>query len=192
VHATLRARPGLPSLRSRAQSVALRDAFAACSRRGFRLIHYSVQTDHLHLVAEADDRRALIRGLQGLAVRCARRINRIARRRGAVWQDRYYARFLATPREARRGLVYVLLNFRKHLRAAPAVDPCSSGPWFDGWSHAPLPPTDPRPVHVAKTWLAATGWRRTGGSISTTERPMITSARKVRRYWASTIGGSVF
>jgi REP element-mobilizing transposase RayT len=192
VHATLRARSGLPSLRSRALAAALRDALAACPRRGFRLIHDSVQTDHLHLVAEADDRQALIRGVHGLAVRCARRINRVARRRGTVWQDRYHARAMTTPRQVRAGLVYharamttprqvrtglvyVLLNFRKHLRAAPAIDPGSSGPWFEGWSVAPSRPMDPCPVHRPKTWLASIGWRRAGGAISVAEAPRVQS-----------------
>jgi hypothetical protein len=34
-----------------------------------------VQTDHVHLIVEADSRLALIRGVQGLAVRCAKAVN---------------------------------------------------------------------------------------------------------------------
>ena len=100
-------------------------------------MHFSVQTDHVHLIVEADAADGLRAGINGLACRMARALNRIWRRQGAVWSDRYHARALATPREVRNGLVYVLLNFRKHLRAAPGVDPRSSGAWFDGWSHAP-------------------------------------------------------
>jgi hypothetical protein len=78
---------------------------------------------------------------------------------------------LATPREVRNGLVYVLLNFRKHLRAPPAIDPRSSGRWFDGWAHSPPSCTQPCPVASPRTWLGSIGWRRAGGPIAVHERP---------------------
>jgi hypothetical protein len=151
---------------------ALRVALAACSRRGFRLIQFSVQSDHLHLMVEADDSHTLSRGLQGLAVRCARAVNRCARRRGRVWAHRYHARALGTPREVRRALVYLLLNFRKHLRAAPGVDSRSSGPWFTGWRGQPHQlVSGPSPVAQPRTWLASFGWQRAGPPIDWREAP---------------------
>jgi hypothetical protein len=65
----------------------------------------------------------------------------------------------------------VLLNFRKHLHAPPAVDPRSSGPWFDGWTQAQPAPAEPSPVSSPHTWLATTGWRRAGGPIDRREAP---------------------
>ena len=171
VHVTLRAGRGLPSLRSRLTFQALSLAFSAASREDFRVVHFSVQTDHVHLIVEADSSDGLRRGINGLAGRLARALNRIWRRSGAVWSDRYHARALATPREVRNGLIYVLLNFRKHLRAAPGVDPCSSGAWFDGWSHDPHPREQPFPIAPARTWLATVGWRRAGGPIDVREAP---------------------
>ncbi len=68
-------------------------------------------------------------------------------------------------------MVYVLLNFRKHLRAGAGVDPCSSGPWFEGWA-LPIAPTVERPAVAApRTWLATVGWRRAGGPIGLHEAP---------------------
>ena len=109
----------LPSLRSARVFSGLRGALAAASHSGFRVVHFSVQIDHVHLVVEADVPVRLSRGVQGLAIRCARAVNRCVGRRGAVWSDRFHARALATPREVRHGMVYVLLNYRKHLRAGP-------------------------------------------------------------------------
>ena len=171
VHVTLRAARGLKSLRSEPAFQALSLAFAAASREGFRVVHFSVQTDHVHLIVEADAGDGLRAGINGLSGRMARALNRIWHRSGAVWSDRYHSRALATPREVRNGLVYVLLNFRKHLRAAPGIDPRSSGAWFDGWSHNPTPPTKPCPVAPARTWLATSGWRRAGRPIGTHEAP---------------------
>jgi hypothetical protein len=151
---------------------ALARALAAASRDSFRVVHFSVQTDHVHLIVEADSGDWLRRGLNGLTCRAARAMNRTWTRRGPIWADRYHARALATPREVRNGLVYVLLNFRKHLRAPATVDPRSSGAWFDGWSHEPSePPDQSRPVAKAKTWLASIGWRRAGGPIAVHEQP---------------------
>jgi hypothetical protein len=148
-------------------------SIAAGHKEAFRVVHFSVQSDHIHLIAEGDEVNALVRGLQGLAVRCARAINRAARRRGAVWSSRYHARALRTPTETRRGLVYVLLNHRKHLRAPACIDPRSSGRWFGGWRARDLPPAciDPSPVAPPRTWLATAGWRRAGGPLSAAEVP---------------------
>jgi len=168
---TLRAGRQVPSLRSERIFATLRTALAAANRRDFRVLHFSVQVDHVHLVVEADAHKAFVRGIQGLAGRCAAAINRAAARRGAVWSDRYHARALRTPREMRAAIVYVLQNFRKHLRAPPVIDPRSSGPWFDGWAHEVEIPRAPSPIRPPCTWLASKGWKRSGGAVGLHEAP---------------------
>jgi REP element-mobilizing transposase RayT len=171
VHVTLRARRDVPSLRAHPTFVSLQRAIGRATRLSFRVIHFSVQTDHLHLIVEAESSETLRRGLQGLAGRCARAINRASNHRGRVWRHRYHAHTLQTPSEVRRAIAYVLLNFRKHLRAEAGVDPRSSGQWFDGWAEAPLSSVWPRLVALPRTWLASAGWRRAGGPIATDEGP---------------------
>ncbi len=171
VHLTLRARSGLPSLRAAHLFPAVREALRLASSESFRVIHFSVQADHLHLVVEADDGRALARGASGLAIRVARAINRALGRRGAVWGDRYHARALKTPREVRTGFVYVLMNFRKHRPwDRRRLDPCSSALWFDGLHPRATVPPGTAPVCRPRTWLATQGWRR-HGLIRICERP---------------------
>ncbi|MFY9344421.1 MAG: hypothetical protein WAT39_18150, partial [Planctomycetota bacterium] len=114
-HVTLKLLPFLPRLRQKGEYAALRTAFAAGKERfGFRLCHYAILNDHLHLVVEAADRVALRRGLQGLAIRIARALNKLWARKGKVFADRYHGRVLTSPREVRNALVYVLGNARKH------------------------------------------------------------------------------
>ena len=169
-HATLRACGGLPSLRDTRVFPALRRSFAKASRPRFRVLHFSIQRDHVHVLVEADDRQSLIRGLQGVAIRLAKAVNRLLARSGKVWGDRYHARTLRTPREVRNALVYVLQNFRKHIRGAAGLDPCSSAFWFEGWSR-PVPRIGiAPPIALARSWLAAVGWRR-WGLIRVDERP---------------------
>jgi REP element-mobilizing transposase RayT len=167
-HVTLRVRGGIPSLRTVPLVRELERAFRhACARRDFRLTHYSIQSNHLHLLVEADGPRALARGMKSLAARVARAVNRVFGLRGRVFPDRFHARALRTPREVRNALAYVLLNARRHLgRVASVVarvDPASSGRWFDGWRRGTAAGSLERPaVAHPRTWLLSVGWRRHG------------------------------
>jgi putative transposase len=183
---TIRAVPGLPSLRSARVFGALRRAIARATVDRFRVIHYSIQQDHGHFIVEGDEARRARGGMHGLAIRLALAVNRaFGRRRGKVVGDRYHVRPLTTPRQMRTSMVYVLLNFRKHLNAPAGIDPRSSGPHFSGWHRgAPLDS-----AHVASgaaadaaqgglvatvaptTWMATVGWRRAGGLLKLDERP---------------------
>ena len=168
LHVTVRIRSGLPSLREQALLAKVRAAFTAARERfGARLVHYSVQRDHLHLILEARDRRALGRAMRGLGVRVARGLNGLLRTTGRVIGDRYHARALATPREVRNALRYVLLNARRHGRDV-RFDRASSAAAFDGWSRrAPaLPERELAAIEgsvaPASVWLLTVGWRRHG------------------------------
>jgi REP element-mobilizing transposase RayT len=175
-HVTLRLRPGLPSLRQRRFLRALRPSLrAACERGEFRVLHYSVQANHLHLLVEAAGKEALGRGMKAISARVARAVHRAFGLAGAVLHGRYHLRVLRTPREVRNALAYVLLNARKHWKQrrgeAPPVrlDEASSGRWFEGWRRKPPsrePPGDaqagPREVARPRTWLLVAGWRRHG------------------------------
>src|SRR5215831_776865 len=134
VHVTLRASRRLPSLRREVVFLEIRRALGRTARAWFRLVHFSAQADHLHLLVEADDKSSLSRGLMGLAIRVARAVNRVLLRTGRVWDDRFHAHPLRSPREVRHAIVYVLMNAKKHLPGAPNFDPCSSAASFTEWS----------------------------------------------------------
>jgi putative transposase len=57
-------------------------------RDGCRVVHFTVQSNHLHVIAEARDAMALARGVQALSIRIARAVNRVLGRRGPVFADR--------------------------------------------------------------------------------------------------------
>jgi len=161
---TMRLRDGLPTLRAKDSHAALQEAFTASSKEEFRVVEYSVQSNHLHLMIESKDERTLSSGMNGLAVRIAKRVNQLRRRAGQVFADRYHARILRTPSEVRRALVYLLQNARKHgAWVARMADVYSSGQMFDGWRRdAKGADSSPRLLARAKTWLLAVGWRRLG------------------------------
>ena len=183
VHATLRVRQGLPSLRCgrflrefRAGLLAMR------GRSGFRVCQCSVQGNHLHLIVEAEDRGALSGGMKALGCRVAAAVHRAFGGAGAVLAERCHLRALRTPAEVRAALAYVLLNVRKHawerLGRAPRVvlDGASSARFFDGWRRGASSPRGAvrrRVVEVSdsRCWLLRVGWRRHGALIDPAEVP---------------------
>jgi len=168
---TIRVRRDVPSLRTVRLVREVEHSLRAISKRAdFRVVHYSLQHDHVHLLVESESVAALSNGMKSLAARLARAVNRVFDRRGAVLDGRYHHRALGTPREVRAALAYTLLNARKHAgQRAPVapssdtwVDPASSGRWFEGWARCPAPPADRPAVARAQTWLLRAGWRRHG------------------------------
>ena len=126
-HVTLKTRRGLPSLRDvRFVREFERSLRAACERGRFRVAHYAIQPDHVHVIVEASGRDDLAAGMKSIGSRLARAVNRVFRRRGPVLADRYHLHILRTPREVRNAIAYVLLNARRHLakrRRALATSP---------------------------------------------------------------------
>ena len=126
VHVTWRTKREVWNLRSQRCFTALSRAFwGGANRFGFKLVHYSVQGNHVHLLVEATDERALSRGMNGLGVRIAKRLNRVMRQHGKVLDDRYHGHILRTPTEVRRARAYLLQNARKHYGVVGA-DPYTS------------------------------------------------------------------
>jgi putative transposase len=175
VHITLRVVDDIGNLRSSRCMRALWRAFVEGKLRfGFRLCHYAVQKNHIHLICEVDDRAALIRGMRGLTIRVARQLNRALDRTGRVLADRYHCRALTSFRELRAALCYVLNNHRRHLYQhggwllpRDTIDPFSSGWYFDGY----VGPRDPLPgalrgvappVARPTGYPLRVGWRRLG------------------------------
>ena len=171
---TMKLRWGLPSLRLSEEATVIQDAIRRGNEReDFRVVHATIQHDHLHLLVEADDFGAQSSGLGGLAIRMARALNRLWDRKGRVFKDRYHARVLRSPNEVRYALLYVFQNATKHRIHRPGhIDRLSSALtffkqclgecpdrrlWFDLWTQALRSPL---------TWLLEIGWKKAGGSIT--------------------------
>lgn len=190
LHITLRIAPEIGCMRRRETFRAIRDASkTAAKHEAFRIVHLTIQGTHLHLLAEAEDKHALARGMQSFKVSAARHVNKALgdehqRRRGRVFADRYHLVVITSPTQMRCTLSYVLNNWRHHhdWRTAPGwlVDPYSTGYAFRGWCEladgAPLWPAGEYDWLVAReprSWLLCDGWRRVRGaeSISVFEVP---------------------
>jgi putative transposase len=182
-HVTMRLGADTPPIASEwLMKRVIRPCIALCEKPTFRVVEFNVLSNHLHLVCEANDAMTLARGVQGLAIRLARRLNTALKRKGKFFGPRYHAVALRSPAQVRNTLRYVLLN-RKHHAAADKrffagwIDPYSSGAWFRGWQ-APIRANgvisdlvrlEP-PTKSPKTWLLRVGWRR-AGPLSYDDRP---------------------
>lgn len=181
-HITLRVSPDLGWLRKRDTHAAVRGAMRQVLGRAakFRIVHYSLQNTHLHLLVEAEDKSALSRGMQAFMISAAKRINaaisrrrRYARRRrGVVFIDRYHAEDLGWVRQVRNAISYVLNNWRRHhVDADPThrlcggqLDPFASGLAFFGFrerlSSQRPPGYEPPPTSLPQSWHLRAGWKK--------------------------------
>jgi REP element-mobilizing transposase RayT len=170
VHVGLKVAPDISNLRHPTLFGPLRTAiYEGAERFGMRVIHYSVIEDHLHFIVEAEGGRALARGMQGLTIRMAKRINKVLGRKGRVFVDRYWSRVLRSPSETRAALSYVLKNKLGHNRRrgivhnARWVDYCSSGDRFTGWEGIEVTlPDDRLPIGRPRCWYLKWGWMGRG------------------------------
>jgi REP element-mobilizing transposase RayT len=200
VHVVLRVDRAVGCMRKRHMYKALNLASLAVARGErayakvgwFRIVHISIQRNHVHLIVEAADKRALSRGMQSFQISAAKHINReysvhaglAKRRRGPVFPDRFHQEIITSPRQARNALSYVLNNWRKHREDRTKdtqhwnVDPFSTGVLFGGWRERADDPLmwrwrdtyDPLFVYRPRTWLLCKGWLR-HGLISYAEVP---------------------
>ena len=189
LHITLRVLDEVGRLRRREVFRITRQVMlhTAATRTDFRIVHLSIQRNHLHLVCEADSRAALTRGVQGFKIAFARRLNRSLVRRGRVFADRYHEEILSSPRQVRHGLCYVLNNWRRHREdrgSSTRVDPFSTGIHFPDWAERDIPRPLVIPDHIEvlpstapRTWLLAEGWKRARIPISRHDIPGPREAR---------------
>ncbi|HSS02451.1 MAG TPA: transposase [Kofleriaceae bacterium] len=189
LHVVMRVVPEVGSMRRRELYKAVRDAtLIAALRERFRIVHVSIQRNHVHMLVEAHNNLALARGMQGFQISAARNVNTALRvggrrRRGPVFADRYHLEVITSPTRAHRAISYIL-NWRKHnedqrgLASTWLVDPFSSGISFPGWKELddkafmwPIRETyDPLFVRRPESWLLREGWKLVG-SISARDVP---------------------
>ena len=174
----MRTRPEVGRLRRGPIYRAVRAALVRVgAREDIRIVHLSIQHNHLHLLVEASSAAGLSRGMQALSILAARAINRSLGRRGKVFAHRYHRTDITSPRQARHALAYVLNNWRRHREdqgsdaaRAARLDPYSTASAFEGWrpgassSTRASPPAGvaPLPRAAPQTWLLRVGWRRHG------------------------------
>lgn len=158
-HITLRVAPDIWHLRGKRLMQEIRIVlWRMRGVAGLRLTQFSVQSNHIHMIVEADGHDSLTKGMTILCARLAARINRAMGRKGQVFPERFHMHILRSPREVEHAIRYVKDNSRIHARREGrswglAIDPCTAGPCRS------LFPLENRCLVVEpQTWLLRRAW----------------------------------
>ena len=185
INVTLRLVAGLQSIRTPGMMRAFARAVTLAKRFGMRVVHYDFQSNHIHLLVEAESKEALSRGMRSLNTSLAIAIKKVLGLvgRGRVFKGRYHMHVLTTPTEVKRALRYVIFNLAKHKKCSALVDPYSSIYALDrlsglvsereyermqkdlrrrpSWSSA-----IEQALSKASTFLLAVGWRKSRADVT--------------------------
>lgn len=100
----------------------LKRAILNARSHGLRVLHFSLQTNHIHLIVEADDNNILTTGMRSLTVTFAKGL-----KKGRVQLERYHLHVLRALRETRNAIHYVIFNQQKHeKKTSSRIDGYSS------------------------------------------------------------------
>ncbi len=171
VHVTVKLRAGLPSLRKGEALEIVRAAIGRVNRGNWaRIVEYSIQSNHLHLLVEAANSADLSRGMASLNTGLGMRLNRIWNRvgSGSVFKERFHMTIIDSPTRMRNALRYVLRNDVHHRLGLKTLDPCSSAPSFSGWQQHQGSPAQAKAAATCvtakpQTWLLKIGWQKVRG-----------------------------
>lgn len=110
------------TIRNKTNLRLLKRAILNSRSHGLKIIHFSLQTNHVHLIVEATDNQTLSKGMRSLTITFAKRL-----KRGRVQIERYHLHVLRSLRETKNAVHYVLFNEQKHSGLKKAyVDQYSS------------------------------------------------------------------
>lgn len=84
--------------------------FQARKRYGLSVLNFIATSNHVHLLVRDTGCGTIAHGMQLTAGRVAQEYNRRKSRKGAFWEDRYFATAVATDRHLIQCLVYIDLN----------------------------------------------------------------------------------
>ncbi|MGH7993553.1 MAG: REP-associated tyrosine transposase [Limisphaerales bacterium] len=105
-----------------------------------RLLAWVIMPNHVHLLVEIwqTPQSQLVKDWKGFT---ARRINRMFNRRGKLWQDDYWDRYIRNDEHYRRVVRYIEWNpVKAGLVRAPEQWPFSSARFRDHYNRLQLPP----------------------------------------------------
>lgn len=94
----------------------LRKSISNARKHGLRILHYSFQSNHIHLIVEADGNRILTKGMRSLTISLAKGL-----KMGRIQIERYHLHVLKTLAETRHAIHYVLFNQQNHERGTYSV-----------------------------------------------------------------------
>ena len=100
----------------------LKRAIVNARSHGLRIVQFSIQSNHIHLIVESENNKVLTKGMRSLTVTFAKGLGK-----GRVQLERYHLHVLKSVRETKNAVKYVLFNQQKHEKGTYSkVDEYSS------------------------------------------------------------------
>jgi REP element-mobilizing transposase RayT len=126
LHLTIKIESKKAGIKNKNILTALHHSIKNARLLGLRILHYSLEYDHVHLLVEADNNGILGRGMQSFGISFSKGINKIKQMNGRVFKSRYHFRKLKTPSEIKNVLNYILRNGIKHKHSSSILNPYNS------------------------------------------------------------------
>lgn len=126
LHLTVKIEKQKAGLRNKSILKTLHTSIKKARQKGLKIIHYTLEYDHIHLLVESDNNETLGRGMQSFGISFSKGINKIKATKGKVFKTRYHFRKLKTPKEVKNAINYIFGNSIKHKNAISVVSPYNS------------------------------------------------------------------
>ncbi len=130
LHLTIKVRDNKADIKNKSLLKALHHAIKRARLKNLKVLHYSLEYNHIHLLVEASSNGIIHQGMQALGISLAKKINAIKRLKGTVYKHRYHLRKLTSLRELKNVLYYIFNNGIHHSRTSSMLDPYNSLPAF--------------------------------------------------------------
>lgn len=131
MHITIKVRENKADIKSKRILKALHRVIFRARLKGIKIIHYTLEYNHVHLLVEAGDHRIMHQGMQGFGISFAKAINKLKTRKGGVYKHRHHLRKINSARDLKNVLHYIFNNRKHHKRALSILDPYNSLPAED-------------------------------------------------------------
>ncbi|MGZ3787001.1 MAG: transposase [Bacteriovorax sp.] len=126
LHLTVKIKKNKAEMKNKSVFSLLKRAILNARRQGLKVIHYSLEYDHVHLLIEAENNHILGKGMQAFGGTFSKAINRMRKLKGGVYKHRYHFRKISSARELKNVMNYIFTNGLKHKTAKNIVNPYNS------------------------------------------------------------------
>ena len=104
----------------------LKHAIFRSRLQGLKVIHFSLEYDHVHLYVECGDNHVLGKSMKAFGVSFVKGINKYKKSLGSLYKYRYHLHIIKSAREAKNVINYILKNGIKHGRTLKVINPYNS------------------------------------------------------------------
>jgi REP element-mobilizing transposase RayT len=135
LHLTIKVRENKADIKNKQILKALHHSIKRARMKRLKIVHYTLEYNHIHLLVEAEIKQLVHQGMQAFGISLAKKINTIKRLKGTVYKHRYHLRKINSPRDLKNVLHYIFNNGIHHKRTSNVLDSYNSLPALKNLNH---------------------------------------------------------